>query len=84
MVSLLSTNPAAILRLEGKGNLTAGSDADVVAIDPEAEWEFAPGEILSKSKNSPFLGWKLKGRPSLVIRAGRIVLSNMTGVSVDV
>jgi dihydroorotase len=83
-VSLLSANPASILRLEAKGRLNPGADADVAVVDPEAEWEFSAGEVLSKSKNSPFLGWKLKGRAALVIRAGRVAYSNMTGVSVDV
>jgi dihydroorotase len=83
-VSLLSANPASILRLEGKGKLSPGADADLAIVDPEAEWEFTPEEVRSKSKNSPFLGWKLKGRATLVVRAGRIAYSNMTGVSVDV
>lgn len=83
-VSLLSANPASILRLEGKGKLSPGSDADVAIVDPEAEWEFTPEEVFSKSKNSPFLGWKLKGRAVLVVRAGRVAYSKMTGVSVDV
>lgn len=84
LVGLLSANPAAILRLDGKGTLSEGADADVTLVDPEAEWEFTAGEVLSKSKNSPFLGWKLKGRAALVVRAGRVAYSNMTGVSVDV
>ena len=84
LVSLLSANPAAILRLVGKGTLSAGADADVTVVDPDAEWDFTAVEVLSKSKNSPFLGWKLRGRAALVVRAGRVAYSNMTGVSVDV
>jgi dihydroorotase len=84
MVELLSRNPASILGLAGKGTLSEGADGDVLVVDPEAEWLFDEAAVLSKSKNSPFLGQKLKGRAALVLRAGRVVHSNMTGVSVDV
>ncbi len=83
LVSLLSANPAAILRLAGKGALSQGADADVTVVDPDAEWNFTSDEVLSKSKNSPFLGCKMKGRAALVLRAGRVAYSKMTGVSVD-
>lgn len=84
LVSLLSANPASILGLSAKGTLSPGADADVTIVDPDAEWTFGSEEVFSKSKNSPFLGWKLKGRAALVVRAGRVAYSKMTGVSVDV
>ena len=68
---------------DGKGTLAAGADADVTIIDPEAEWEFGPGDVLSKSKNSPFLGWKMRGRAAATICGGRVRHSTIAGVTAD-
>jgi dihydroorotase len=83
LIELLSTGPARILGLRGKGSLAAGADADVTVIDPEAEWEFGPGVVLSKSKNSPFLGWKMRGRAAATICGGRVRHATIAGVTVD-
>ncbi|GAB4231193.1 MAG: dihydroorotase [Deltaproteobacteria bacterium] len=83
LVELLSAAPARILSLRGKGTLAAGSDADVTVIDPDAEWEFLPENVLSKSRNSPFLGWKLRGRAAVTIRAGRVGYTHLHGVAAN-
>jgi dihydroorotase len=67
----MTINPARILGLP-KGTLQPGVDADVTIIDPNLEWTVDPEELLSKSKNTAFGGWTLKGRAVLVIVGGRV------------
>jgi dihydroorotase len=83
IVGLLSLNPARILKLPGKGSLRKGSDGDVTVIDPDAEWEYREADVLSKSRNSPFFGWKLRGRATVTVRAGRVEHSLLEGVAAD-
>ena len=77
MIAKFTVNPARLLNLN-KGTLGAGADADVTVLDPEAEWIFQAGDSASKSKNSPFFGWKLKGKAVATIVAGRMVWSEQT------
>lgn len=70
-VELLSINPARILRVQG-GSLAAGQPADVTVIDPELEFDYREEVVVSKSKNSPFFGWPMKGRAVLTMFGGRI------------
>ena len=72
MVQLMSANPAAILGLKQKGAIEEGKDADVTIIDPEREWEVKAQDFQSKSKNSPFIGRKLKGAVEVTICGGKI------------
>ncbi|MGE5753710.1 MAG: dihydroorotase [Deltaproteobacteria bacterium] len=83
VVELLSANPARILKLSGKGSLGKGADADVTIIDPDAEWEYREDGVRSKSRNSPFFGWKLRGRAVATLRGGRVTHSLMDGVAAD-
>ncbi len=76
LVTLLSVNPARILKVPG-GTLKLGSPADVTVFDPEERWVLSPEDIHSKSKNSPFLGWELRGRAKLTIVGGRKVFSRL-------
>ena len=73
MVEKMSTAPARIVGLEGKGLIKEGADADITIIDPQKEWEFKEEDIASKSKNSPFIGWKLTGRVEMTIFGGKVV-----------
>jgi dihydroorotase len=71
LVRLLSTAPAHILGIPG-GTLEPGFEADVTVIDPEVEFVFEEKDILSMSKNSPFIGTGLQGRAVFTLCGGRI------------
>ena len=72
LVELFTTGPARILRLD-KGTLRVGADADVTVLDTEREFTVDPARFRSKSINTPFAGWKLRGAPLLTLVGGRIV-----------
>jgi dihydroorotase len=71
-VRLMSTGPARLLGLPG-GTLVPGSPADVSVFDLDEEWHVDPAAMRSKSRNTPFAGWKLRGRARFTIVGGRIV-----------
>jgi dihydroorotase len=71
LIRKLTQNPADIIRKK-IGRLAIGSIADLTIIDPAAEWTVT-GTFKSKSQNSPFIGWKMKGRATAVIVAGKVI-----------
>ncbi len=71
-LSKMTINPARILKLPG-GTLEIGKKADITIIDPEKKWTVRRENFRSKSKNSPFIGWKLSGRIGFTILNGRVV-----------
>lgn len=73
ILTLLSTQPANLLNLRGRGSLAVGSFADVVLFDPKAEWKFHTRMSKSKSKNTPFEGAAMLGRVHITISEGRVV-----------
>jgi dihydroorotase len=74
MVQLFSTNPARILKLE-RGTLAKNSWADVTVMDLELQWVVRSDEFQSRSRNTPFEGWQLRGGPVMTIVRGRVVWS---------
>ena len=72
MVRLTSYNPAKILNLD-KGSLQKGKVADITIFNPNEEYIYQKEDIVSKSKNTPFIGKKLKGRVKYTIVNGNIV-----------
>ncbi|REJ78124.1 MAG: dihydroorotase [Acidobacteria bacterium] len=73
LVELCSSNPAKIFGLKDRGTLAPGSCADVTIIDPELEWEYDVWETRSKSRNSPFSGWRFRGGPVATFVGGKLV-----------
>jgi dihydroorotase len=81
VIAKFTTAPARLLNLK-KGTLTVGADADVTVFNPDQEWLFDAAAGASKSKNSPFFGWTLKGRPTATIVAGKVIWSEQTQMAV--
>jgi dihydroorotase len=73
MVDRMSSSPARIVGLANKGAIKEGFDADITIIDPDREWTVTQEGFVSRSKNSPFIGRKLKGVVEYTICAGKIV-----------
>jgi dihydroorotase len=67
----LTINAAALLGIP-KGTLRGGADADVTIIDPGARWTIDPTRFRSKSHNTPFGGWEVRGRAHTVIVGGEV------------
>jgi dihydroorotase len=72
MVELFTVGPARVLRLD-KGTLAQGADADITVLDLDRELTLEAASFESKSANSPFLGWKVRGAPVMTLVGGRIV-----------
>jgi dihydroorotase len=72
LIERMSCAPARAFRLPG-GTLAEGSPADVTVFDPKEKWTVDPATFRSKSRNTPFGGWELTGRPKLTVVGGRMV-----------
>lgn len=72
LIRRFTTGPARLFGLS-KGTLTVGADADVTVFDPNREWVFRGEESLSRSRNTPFDNWPLRGKVVATIVAGKIV-----------
>jgi len=72
LIEMLTVNPARLLGLEG-GTLSFGTPADITLIDPDLEWTVNAETFESTSRNTPFDGWKLKGRAVRTIVGGKTV-----------
>jgi len=72
LISKYTVAPARLLSL-AKGSLSLGADADITVFDPDREWVFDKGSSASKSLNSPFHGWHLRGKAIATIIGGRKV-----------
>lgn len=77
-VAKLTEGPARVLNLDGYGRLQSSGPANLTIIDPDFEFQVDIRSFRSKSKNSPFQGWNLKGKAVLTMVEGRIVFNQMT------
>ena len=84
VIEKFTVNPARIFSLdkEGIGEVKIGKEANIVIFDPNEEWELKEEDIVSKSKNTPLIGVKLKGKVKYTIHNGKLVYidSNITNL----
>ena len=75
LIEKMSLGPARVLGFDrdGLGDLSPGSVADITIIDTAERWEVDSMKLKSKSRNTPYAGWALKGRATQVIVGGKVV-----------
>lgn len=71
-IAKLTCEPARVFKLPF-GTLALGADADVTLIDPKKSWTLDPSRLRSKSRNTPFAGWTMKGQVVKTLVGGRVV-----------
>jgi dihydroorotase len=71
LIAKMTLNPATVIR-SNEGTLAVGADADVTIIDPKKRWTVRADKFQSKSRNCPYEGWKLKGKPITTIVGGQV------------
>lgn len=71
LIEKLTVQPARVLGIE-RGTLRTGAVADVTVIDPTTEWTIDANRFLSKSRNTPFQGQRVRGRACVVLVAGEV------------
>ena len=82
LIELLSTNPARILGVAA-GTLTEGAVADISVLAPDLQISIDPATFKSKSRNTPFGGWQLRGGVAATIVGGRTVYVNDAATGAD-
>jgi dihydroorotase len=86
LVELMSVNPARVLRVRG-GSLSEGAPADITVLAPDLRLRIDASRMRSRSKNTPFDGWELRGGVAATIVGGRLLHANdevASGFAVDV
>ncbi len=77
-IQRLTAGPATVMGLP-YGTLSRGASADICIFDPDAVWQLVPETMLSRGRNTPFMGWQLKGRVTNTLLQGRLVFSRNAG-----
>ena len=72
LIALMSSKPARVIN-RALGRIRVGGAADLTLFDPELEWTYCAADGYSRSRNSPFDGWKFRGAVTATIAEGRIV-----------
>lgn len=78
-LAAVTCGPAQVLDIDA-GTLSEGAPADISIFDPDALWTVSEETLLSKGKNSPFLGWELKGRVTHTLLRGRLAYGPEIGI----
>jgi dihydroorotase len=73
LIEKFTVNPARLIGRPDIGSLRPGSEGDVTVFDPDREWVWDPAQTASRSVNSPFYGWPLRGKAVATIVGGRCV-----------
>src|SRR5215472_3487521 len=73
IVELLSSGPARVFSLEGRGTLAPGALADVTIFDARKKWTYDASQSRSKARNTPYDGWSFTGKVIATIVAGKLV-----------
>ena len=76
LIDLMCFGPSKILKL-GRGGMNVGDDADLAAFDLDNEFVFDKEKMLSKSRNTPYDGWKLYGETILTIMGGKVTYDKL-------
>ena len=76
MIEKMTINPARVLGID-RGTLVPGAVADVTVFDPNTEWEIDLAKFQSKSRNCPYQGWKVKGKPMATVVGGEVRMSRL-------
>ncbi|MFC1478408.1 dihydroorotase [Candidatus Margulisiibacteriota bacterium] len=77
LIYKMTAGPMKILKLQNKGSLQVGNDADVVILDPDQQFTVDVNTFVSRGKNSPFNGMDLQGVVETTIVGGRVVYENL-------
>ena len=81
VIAKFTVAPARLLRLRDKGSLRPGADGDLTIMHVDREWVFDVNASASKSRNSPFGGWRLKGKATATIANGIMAWTERTDFS---
>ncbi|MGI9108366.1 MAG: dihydroorotase [Pyrinomonadaceae bacterium] len=81
LVELCSVNPAKIFNLSERGTLKVGAWGDVTILDPALEWTFKASQSKSKSRNTPFDNWTMRGAAAATIVAGKLLYQRIEKLS---
>ncbi len=76
LIDLMCYGPSGILKL-GRGGMNIGDDADLAVFDLDNEFVFEKDKMLSKSRNTPYDGWKLYGETILTVMGGKITYEKL-------
>jgi dihydroorotase len=74
LLAMMTVEPARLCGLEGSGlgALREGGPADITVIDPEQSWTIGAGDFKGRSRNTPFLGWRVRGRAIATVVGGQV------------